>query len=198
MSPTDAENIAAACEAKTDQLNAEDLLGSPLTGRITRIKTSRAKKKGDQPVAVFMDAWKHPWKPCKTMVRLLRELWGDDPRAWVGQSVTLYAQDGVRDPNGGTTHGVRLSHASIQGQRTVRLTETRGRKRAWTVRPLDVPTPTLAEALEHHGHTVAELDEARAAKGKAPVADLTDDQRRILAVRYLDRGKLDHDLKPEG
>jgi len=196
---SDTENIAAACAADTDQLNAEDLIGKPITGRIERVKTTRKRKKTDQPVVVFLDAWKYPWKPCKTMVRLLRELWGDDPRAWVGQSVTLYAQDGVRDPAGGTTHGVRMSHATIPEQRTAHLTEARGRKRAWTVRPLDVASPDLAAVLESHGWTVAKLDEARAAKGRPPIADLTDDQRRQLAVRYQDRGALDHDTQqPEG
>lgn len=199
MAPTDAENIEAAIAANTDQLNAEDLVGSPLTGQIKRIKTTRARKKGDQPVQVFLDSWQHPWKPCKTMVRLLVELWGKDPRSWVGQSVTLYAQDGVRDPTGGTTIGVRVSHASIPHQRTVHLTETRGRKRAWQVRPLDIAPPNLAAVLEGHGWTVAKLDEARKAKGKGTIASLTDTQRQQLAVRYQDRAVLDRDTtKTEG
>ena len=51
-------DIEAAIAAKSDQMNADDLVAGPLTGRILRVKTSRVQRKGDQPVSVFLDCWK--------------------------------------------------------------------------------------------------------------------------------------------
>jgi len=193
----DAENIAAAIAADSDQINADDLIGGPLVGTVTRVQTTRKRQKGDQPVVVHLDTWRWPWKPCKTMVRLLVAIWGGDPRAWVGQSVTLYRDPEVKF-SGEMVGGIRVSHITgIDQKTTISLTETRGRKRAYTVHPMQSQAPTLDAVLESHGYTVAILNEARAAKDKPPVSELTDAQRRQLAVRYQDRGRLEHDLQPQ-
>ncbi len=191
---SDAENIRAACIAKSDQLNADDLIGAPMTGHIRRVKTTRAKRKGDQPVSIWLTCHEQPWKPCKTMVRLLRAMWGDEPAEWIGHAVTLYNEPSVKWSND-EVGGVRVSHMSgIDGVQNVTLTETRGRKRTWTVRPCETGPIVLDAVLEGHGYTVAQLAEARAAKGRPALGELSDAQRRFLAVRYIDAGALRSDI----
>ena len=137
------EDIMRAMEAKSDQLNAVDLIAGPITVKIV------AARKGDkkQPIVLDIEGYKgKPWKPCKTMFRIMAEVWRRDtdtkmlPGRWIGQSVTLY-----RDPEvyygGDQVGGVRISHLSgLDKPRTFLVTETRGK----TVKRVIHPIPTLS------------------------------------------------------
>lgn len=119
---------------KSDQLNADDLIAGPRTITITGVKISPGT---EQPVAISFDSDQgKPWKPCKSMSRVLVAMWGADAKAYAGRSVTLY-----RDPNvkwgGLPVGGIRISHMShIDGQKTMALTETRGKRQPYVVKPL--------------------------------------------------------------
>lgn len=121
-------------EAKSDQLNSDDLIGGPMTITITAVKTSDAK---DQPLCVFYDGDRgKPWKPCKSMRRAMVALWGDDGNAYVGRSLTLY-RDATVKWGGEEVGGIRISHMShINKQERLSLTATRGQKRPFVVSPL--------------------------------------------------------------
>jgi len=131
--------------AKSDQLNSDDLIGGAITVKITKVSLVN----GDQPVAISYEGDNgKPWKPCKSMRRVLIYVWGDDGNAFVGKSLTLY-----RDPSvafgGAQVGGIRISHMSdIDKPMTMSLTETRNRKKPFTVKPLKVeaatPAPTVA------------------------------------------------------
>ena len=74
--------------------------------------------------------------------------------------------------------------SGIQKAVTIPLTETRGRKREWTVRPLQPPVASLHDVLRSTGVSIDELDAHLASKGKPPVADMNDIQRAAIA-RWL-------------
>ena len=59
--------------AKSDQLNADDLIGREITITITDVKLAGA----EQPVKVsYKDDNGKPYCPCKSMRRVLVQLWG--------------------------------------------------------------------------------------------------------------------------
>lgn len=75
-----------ALVAKSDQLNASDLTGSPVVATIAAVRQGDAAK----PVIVDlvgMDG--RPWKPSKGMLRVVAFGWGTESDAWVGRSVKL-------------------------------------------------------------------------------------------------------------
>jgi len=119
---------------KSDQMNADDLIGGK-TITITVTKVSGAE--GEQPIAIHYEGDKgKPYKPGKSMRRVLRQVWGRDGHAYVGRSMTLY-----RDPDvkfgGIAVGGIRISHMShIDGPVTMPLTATKGSKKLFTVQPL--------------------------------------------------------------
>lgn len=127
------EEFMGTTMAKSDQINAADLLGGPLVCQITDIQMTGS---ADQPISIFVDSHPQPWKPSKTSRRVLAACWSDvDPSEWVGRYVVLY-----NDPTvmwaGKAEGGIRTSHMShIDGKKTIMTNATRGKKSAQTVEP---------------------------------------------------------------
>lgn len=127
------EDFMGTTMAKSDQINAADLLGGPLVCQITDIQMTGAV---DQPISIFVDSHPQPWKPSKTSRRVLAACWSDvEPSEWVGRYVVLY-----NDPTvmwaGKAEGGIRTSHMShIDGKKTIMTNATRGKKSAQTVEP---------------------------------------------------------------
>ena len=126
-------DLTSTITPKSDQLNADDLIPGPRTITITGV----AKSASEQPVAVHFEGDDgKPWKPCKSMRRVMVLLWGANAAAFAGRRMTLY-----RDPEvkfgGQKVGGIRISHMShIDGEKTFALTETRASRKPYTVRPL--------------------------------------------------------------
>ncbi len=76
------DEVRASIVPKSDQLNADDLLLGSITVTITKVR------KGDreQPIVVEIEGHQ-PYKPCKTMRRILIASFSDDPKRWVGQEI---------------------------------------------------------------------------------------------------------------
>jgi hypothetical protein len=129
-------NFRDTIKPKSDQLNADDLIAGPITVTITGVKRGNA----EQPVECKLNNGYQPYKPCKSMRRVMVAAWGDDGRAWVGRSLTLYADPDVVF-GGVKVGGIRISHMShIKGTHTFMLTTTRSKRKEFTVRELaDIP-----------------------------------------------------------
>ncbi len=127
-------DMTPAIVPKSDQISADDLLSGPLTIRITGVDIRPGT---EQPVAIsFVGDDGRPWKPCKSMSRVLVSAWGPDAKVYAGRSVTLY-----RDPKvkwgGMEVGGIRISHLShINGDMVLALTATKGKKIAYAVKAL--------------------------------------------------------------
>jgi hypothetical protein len=135
------EDFLSTTQAKSDQINAADLLGGPLTCQITDIQLTGS---ADQPISIFVDAHPQPWKPSKTSRRVLAACWADsDPSEWVGRWLVLYNDETVKWA-GKAEGGIRCSHMShISGEKTIMTNETRGKKAAQKVQPfypVDAPS----------------------------------------------------------
>lgn len=136
----DDNDLSSTIVAKSDQLNADDLI-EPITITITRVDKVSSK---DQPVNIHSQG-RQPFKPCLTMRRMLIAAWGKYKDDWVGQSMTVYC-----DPEvlwAGKAHGgIRISHVTgIDKPISKMLAVTRGRKAIFTLLPLskdDIKTLT--------------------------------------------------------
>lgn len=119
---------------KSDQLNADDLIGG--VSKTIKI-TSVSILAGDQPVSLNFEGDNgKPFKPCKSMRRVLVNVWGSDGNAYVGRSMTLYRDDKVKF-GGLEVGGIRISHMSdITEPVTMALTATRAARKPYTVKPL--------------------------------------------------------------
>ena len=138
-------DISKTCAPKSDQLNSDDLICGPRTITITSVKLASE----DQPVSIhFSGDDGKPWKPCKSMRRVLMRAWGADGAQYVGKSATLFLEPGVRF-GGAEVGGIRISHLShLDKPLTMALTVTRASKKAYTVKPLSVPEPAAEKTSE--------------------------------------------------
>lgn len=120
---------------KSDQLNAEQLLGGPITITVTDVRRGGGE---EQPVIIhYAGEGGRPYKPCKSMRKILVFAWGSDGAAWVGRSMTLYNRPDVKF-GGEEVGGIRISHLShIDRDIAVALTATRGRKEQTRIKRLD-------------------------------------------------------------
>lgn len=124
-------------EAKSDQLNADDLIGAPRTITVRKVTGND----GDQPVSIFYEGDNNkPFKPCKTMRRVLLGVWGRNAADYVGRSMTLYRDDSVTF-GGLNVGGIRISHMSHIDKKTVVVVmKTKGKKAGIEIQPLaDAP-----------------------------------------------------------
>jgi hypothetical protein len=128
-------DIDATLAPKSDQLDAIEL-AEPRTITVTRVTAGTE----DQPLNVWFEGDNgRPWRPSKTVRRILRECWGKRGSDWVGKSATLYNDRTVKF-GGIEVGGVRVSHAShIQGPIILMLPVTRGKFKKYTVQPLKAP-----------------------------------------------------------
>lgn len=91
---------------KSDQLNADDLIGGTRTIRISSVSAGNA----EQPVVIHFDGDNgRPYKPGKSMRRVLVCLWGNDSAAYIGRRLTLYRDPSVKF-GGEDVGGIRISH----------------------------------------------------------------------------------------
>lgn len=171
------DSLADTIVPKSDQLNADDLLTGPITVKVESVK--RGDK--EQPVVIGIDGGRQPYKPCKSMRRVLIAAWGDKGSDWVGKSMTLYCDPGVVF-GGVKVGGIRISHLShIDSDRVFMLTATRGKKAEFTVKRL-VTDAKPAKSL---------YDEIKAVIGKATAEQLPAMKDRVLLRQS--EGKLTDD-----
>lgn len=134
MSTLDVSDLRSTIVPKSDQLNAEQLLGDPMTVSITDVRIGSG---AEQPINVHYEGENgRPYKPCKTMRKVLIFAWGPDGREWIGRSLTLYNDPQVKF-GGDEVGGIRISHmTNIERDVQVSLTATRGKKALHTIKRL--------------------------------------------------------------
>jgi hypothetical protein len=160
-------DITDTLAPKSDQLNADDLI-HPRTATVVEVR----KGTPEQPVEIVLDAYGpgRPFKPSKTVRRVLAAAWGTNADVYAGRSMTLYNDPTVRF-GGVATGGIRVSHLShIDKSLTLALTTTRGKRAPVTIQPL--PTASKPDLQLHldaltHADSIDALRAAWAAAGPA-------------------------------
>lgn len=144
---------------KSDQINADDLIGGPRTITVTRVTGNEGN--AEQPVNVYFEGdGGKPFRPCKSMRRVMVKVWGADASKYVGRSMTIF-----RDPRvkwgGMEVGGIRISHMTgLDKPETMALTETRSARKPYTVHPLKVEERAPQQGRQTPQQWVAQHKEA--------------------------------------
>ena len=179
--------IAKSIVPKSDQLNAEDLLSGPITVTVTDVRQGTA----EQPIAIIIDGERQPYKPCKTMRKVLVYCWTDQAANWIGKRLTLYADPDVKWA-GVAVGGIRISHLSgIESQLMLMLSETKGKRKPITVKPLPDKAPNATTIDFTHlieaATTSDELDSLAKSiiKAKRPADELAFLKEMVTQARNI-------------
>lgn len=133
-------DISNTLLTKSDQLNADDLVGGPITVQITHASVAGS----EQPVALSISGGFQPWKPCKTMRRVMALAWTPETDHWVGQWVTLYREPNVKFGSD-VVGGIRIAAMSgIPKRIEVNLAASKGGKKS--LHKIDVLKPPVPPA----------------------------------------------------
>ena len=121
-------------KAKSDQLNADDLISGGLTIKITAVIVNM--NDAQSGVISYEGDNGKPYKPCKSMRRVIELKWGADEKYFIGKSMTLIRDASVKWA-GEEVGGIRISHMSdMKNDDRFMLTYSRNAKRAYKVEHL--------------------------------------------------------------
>lgn len=158
---------------KSDQLNADDLISGAKT---IKIRDVRAGANETQPVSIyFFGDNNKPFKPCKSMRRVLVQLWGSDGLQFVGKRITIFRDDTVKLA-GVEIGGIRISHASHIAESTRLLVTTAKNKRT----PMTIDVLPFVELKDLDGAKKAIQDKKVTLDAILEKYDLTDEQLKAL------------------
>ena len=163
---------------KSDQINADDLIGASVTVTITGATEGSAEQPVDIHLAEFP---KRAYRPSKSMRRVLVAAWGIDTDAYIGRRMTLYRDAEVTfGPD--KVGGIKISHLSnIKGRMQIALTEKRGKRAPHTVDPL---TETAAMPTHPTADEVAACTDVDRLRGWWKAADET--TKRLIEARVAE------------
>jgi hypothetical protein len=137
-------------------MDYSDFIAGPKT---VTIKEVRPGASSEQPVEIVLAEFDRPWRPAKSMRRVLVAAWGADSNNYIGRRVTLFGDPSVKW-GGIAIGGIRISAVShITKPLTIALTESKGKRKPFSVDPLpdapkQAPQPArdfLAEAEQAEG-----------------------------------------------
>jgi hypothetical protein len=142
-------DISTTTAPKSDQINAEDLLAGPMTFTISEVKAGTA----EQPVDIHLvELPGRPYRPSKSMRRVLMNAWGRETSVYSGRRLTLYRDATVKfGPE--AVGGIKISHLShISEAISLALTIKRGQRAKHRVDPLpDAPAAPSLDGLDADG-----------------------------------------------
>lgn len=133
-------DMRKAIAPKSDQMNYDDFLIGEKTIVITDVKISDNSNE-QQPVTVYYqgDDGK-PYKPCKSMCRVMVRVWGSDASKYIGKSMTLFGDPSVIW-GGQKVGGIRISNMShIDKEFMVPLSASKTKRLLYRISPLKVDT----------------------------------------------------------
>ena len=193
-------DISKTTEPRSDQQNFDDYVAGPKTVTITEVRKGTA----EQPVEIHLAEYPgRPWKPSKSMRRVLVAAWGSDAAVYAGRRITLYGDPDVKF-GGQTVGGIRVSHLSdIPSKLTVNLTVTRGRRAPFTVEPLPDSEPdtgvldeftnriTNADSVEQLNTIAADLKAIDLGKHRTQLQKAWSERKAALSTPVSDDDLLD-------
>lgn len=131
-------DLTTSIEARSDQINADDLIGSPITYTVRDVVQGKA----EQPFDFLLVETDRAYRPSKTMRRVIVAAWGPEAANYAGRRLTLYREPSIKF-GGVVTGGIRISHMShIDKPVDVLAQVARGKREKFTVKPLPAERPT--------------------------------------------------------
>jgi hypothetical protein len=169
---------------KSDQLNYDDFIGKKsIVIKVNKVHIGT----GEQKVSIFYDGDNgKPWKPCKSMCRVLVYCWGNDSKQYVGRSIELYGDSKVKWA-GMEVGGIRIASLSnILEKQTIQLTSAKGKRNIFVVDVLEIDKE---KEIENKLRECKTLDELRVAFNNAKgyqtekITAIKDEMKAILEAK---------------
>jgi hypothetical protein len=136
-------DMDAVTAAKSDQFNADDLIGSEMTVTVAEVIIRAGT---EQPITVKLVGQSKVFRPCKTVARIMKAAWGPDSAVYPGRSMVIYTDPDVTW-GGMKVGGIRVRAIShINDPLVIALQEKKGSKKITTVRPLKIEQPRNDDA----------------------------------------------------
>jgi hypothetical protein len=131
-------NIEDTLEPKSDQLDAVELIGGPRVFTVERV----TRGSDEQPVNIHFADFPRPWRPSKSMRRVIVACWGPEASQYAGRRIELFCDLDVVF-GGKAVGGTRIRRIShIDKPKSLPLLVARGKSAVFTVQPLpDAPPP---------------------------------------------------------
>lgn len=207
-------DLDLALAPKSDQLNADDLIGTMKTIKISGVEV---RTTGQQKITLhYIGENGRPYKPSTGMGRIIRFIFGEDTNTWINEGLILYRDDEVKfGPD--KVGGIRIKNMSrIDKPVTIPVTISRGVRKGYTVypmpdgwdkefsskapdsKPAPAPSPEVSGlSQEEYDNLLASVQNAidLAALGvtgqtiAANASKLTADEKAELQAAYGKRGK---------
>lgn len=125
-------DLTESIAPRSDQINADDLVGGPATYTVREVIQGKA----EAPFDFLLNETERAYRPSKTMRRVIVAAWGAEASQYAGRMLTLYREPTIKF-GGATVGGIRISHMSHIDQRVeVMLQVTRGKREKFTVEPI--------------------------------------------------------------
>lgn len=172
-------DITEGTLAKSDQLNAADLIGAPIT--ITITKVTRETSAEQRFVFHYENDGGRPFKASKTALRQIKGVWGASVvDGWKGRKLTLYNDPRVKWA-GTEVGGIRVSHMSHHPDRTVTLALpiSRGKLGPHSTNP--IPDEPKSQPIQKKQYTDDQLEN-----------DLPNMQKSLDEKRSTQQGFIEH------
>lgn len=155
-------DITKTTEPKSDQQNYDDYIGGPKVVTVSEVKKGSA----DQPVEVHLVEFPgRPFKPSKSMRRVLVAAWGGDAENYPGRQLRLYGDPKVKF-GGKEVGGIRIAAMSnLTEPITIQLTVTRGSRAPFTVQPLgETDAPAQPDIAQRRKQAIAAFEGIRVSR----------------------------------
>lgn len=144
---------------KSDQINFEDVQTQSITAVIKAVRAGNS----EQPVFIDLEGFDgRPYKPSKSMRRVLIGGWGADGHSWVGRSLMLVGDPSVKF-GGVAVGGIKIyAMSDIESDFSMMLSVSRGKRAEHRVKKLEVKQQATPEsALSWFSENALNMDSAK-------------------------------------
>lgn len=182
---------------KSDQLNFEDVQSQSISAAIKAVRAGNS----EQPVFIDLEGYDgRPYKPSKSMRRVLIGGWGADGHSWVGRSLTLVGDPSVRY-GGVAVGGIKISAMSdVEADFSMMLSVSRGKRQEHRVRRLEVKQPQTPDSvLSWFSENALSMDltklESAYTRAKAAIGDDSNLVKKLDEVYGIRKKELDGNVQ---
>lgn len=137
-------DLRATIIPRSDQINFEDVQSQSITAVIKSVRAGNS----EQPVFIDLEGYDgRPYKPSKSMRRVLVDAWGSNGHSWVGRTLTLYGDPSVKF-GGVAVGGIKIQAMSdIEADFSLMLSVSRGKRQEHRVCKLEVKPQQTPESV---------------------------------------------------
>lgn len=179
-------DISETLAPRSEQMDACELT-QPTIFTVARVTKGASE---EQPVQVFFEEFPRPWRPSKSMRRVLAACWTPQSAQWSGRRIELFCDSSVKF-GGIEVGGIRVSRIShIDGPKKIPLLITRGKSAMFVVEPLaEAPAKNslpdrIAGAIERFATIGVGIDRLETRVGR-PRAEWTTPDVADLGAAWL-------------